>query len=53
MTVPYLLGCAGVGDSPAESDPAGLGEDFRDGFVLDGVRFLNPFARAFDPDILG
>jgi predicted nucleic acid-binding protein len=28
--------------------PLVLSEDFKDGFVLDGVRFVNPFARAFD-----
>ena len=33
--------------------PLVLSEDFGDGFLLDGVRFVNPFARAFDPEILG
>lgn len=28
--------------------PLVLSEDFRDGFVLHGVRFADPFARAFD-----
>ena len=30
-----------------------LTEDFADGRVLDGVRFVNPFAAAFDPARLG
>lgn len=29
--------------------PLVLSEDFKDGSVLEGVRFANPFARAFDP----
>jgi predicted nucleic acid-binding protein len=29
--------------------PLVLSEDFRDGLTLGGVRFINPFARAFDP----
>jgi predicted nucleic acid-binding protein len=33
--------------------PLVLSEDFKEGLVLDGVRFVNPFARAFDPSILG
>jgi len=30
-----------------------MSEDFKDGLVLDGVRFVNPFARAIDPFTLG
>ena len=30
-----------------------LSEDFEDGRVLEGVRFLNPFARAFDLATIG
>lgn len=30
-----------------------LSEDFANGQVLEGVRFLNPFGRAFDPAALG
>jgi len=30
-----------------------LSEDFRDGQILDGVRFVNPFARAFDLAAIG
>ncbi len=33
--------------------PLVLSEDFKDGFVLDGVRFINPFVRAFDIATLG
>jgi predicted nucleic acid-binding protein len=33
--------------------PLVLSEDFKDGLVLDGVRFVNPFARAFDPASVG
>jgi predicted nucleic acid-binding protein len=33
--------------------PLVLSEDFKDGSVLDGVRFVNPFARAFDIATLG
>lgn len=30
-----------------------LSEDFTDGHVLEGVRFLDPFALAFDPAVIG
>ena len=30
-----------------------LSEDFSDGVLLEGVRFLNPFAQAFDLALLG
>ena len=33
--------------------PLALSEDFKEGFVLDGVRLATPFARAFDPGTLG
>lgn len=33
--------------------PLVLSEDFQDGLALDGVRFVNPFARSFEPSILG
>ena len=33
--------------------PLVLSEDFKDGLVLDGVRFVNPFARSFDPSTIG
>ncbi|MBI4588808.1 MAG: PIN domain-containing protein [Candidatus Rokubacteria bacterium] len=33
--------------------PLVLSEDFKDGRVLDGVQFLDPFARAFDPATIG
>lgn len=33
--------------------PMVLSEDFKDGQVLDGVRFVNPFARAFDLSTVG
>ena len=33
--------------------PVVLSEDFKAGRVLDGVRFLDPFARAFDPATIG
>ena len=32
--------------------PFVLSEDFRDGFLLEGVRFLNPFAKTFDGRLL-
>jgi predicted nucleic acid-binding protein len=33
--------------------PLVVSEDFTDGLVLDGVRFVNPFARAFDIAAVG
>ena len=30
-----------------------LSEDFTDGILLEGVRFLNPFAEMFDLGVLG
>jgi predicted nucleic acid-binding protein len=33
--------------------PLVLSEDFKDDLVLDGVRFVNPFARSFDPSTIG
>ncbi len=33
--------------------PLVLSEDFQDGLVLEGVRFVNPFAPAFDPATIG
>jgi predicted nucleic acid-binding protein len=33
--------------------PLVLSEDFTDGQILDGVRFLDPFARAFDLATIG
>lgn len=33
--------------------PLVLSEDFKDGHVLDGVRFADPFARAFDLATIG
>ena len=32
--------------------PIVLSEDFQDGAVLGGVRFMNPFAEGFDPAVL-
>ncbi len=33
--------------------PILLSEDFKDGYVLEGVRFVNPFARTFDLAVIG
>ncbi len=33
--------------------PLVLSEDFKDGFALDGVRFVNSLTRAFNPVTLG
>ena len=29
-----------------------LSEDFTDGILLEGVRFLNPLTESFDPELL-
>jgi len=48
-----LLGRPALGHARLNQIPAILTEDFADGGVLEGVRFVNPFADAFDVAALG
>ena len=43
-----LLGCADLGLGAVASGDGYLSEDFSDGAVIEGARFVNPLADSFD-----